>query len=97
MTSEPDPSRDATAAHLTPEPHIPEPSIAELGEQARRVLSALAERPDLMAFSELLSLNEFAGQCLGQSARTLAAHGSWSQVAGVAGTTKQAAWARWRG
>ena len=28
-------------------------------------------------------------------ARTLAESQSWSSVAGLAGTTKQAAWARW--
>ncbi len=73
-----------------------EPSVVELGAQARAALTALAERPDLLAFTELLSISEFVGQCVGESARTLAAHGSWSQVAGAAGTTKQAAWQRWR-
>jgi len=72
-------------------------TVAELGERARAALSALAGRPDLQAFQELLALSEFNGECLGESARTLAAHGSWSQVAGAAGTTKQAAWSRWRG
>ena len=32
---------------------------------------------------------------VGISARTLAEAQSWSSVAGLAGTTKQAAWSRW--
>ena len=71
-------------------------TVSELGGRARAALSALAGSTDLQAFRELLALSEFAGECLGESARTLAAHGSWSQVAGVAGTTRQAAWSRWR-
>ena len=74
-----------------------DPSVAELAEQARDALRALACRSELEAFQELLDLSRLAGECLGESARTLAAHSSWSQVAGVAGTTKQAAWSRWRG
>ncbi len=73
-----------------------EATVSELGERARAALSALAGRTDLQAFQELLVLSEFAGECLGESARILAAHGSWSLVAGAAGTTKQAAWSRWR-
>ena len=72
-------------------------SVAELTEQARTALSALATRPELEAFQELLGLSEFVGQCVGECARSLAGHGSWSQVAQATGTTKQAAWSRWRG
>lgn len=68
----------------------------ELAEQARRALTLLARRPDKAAFGELLGMYEAVGTALGESARTLADHGSWSQVADVAGVTKQAAWYRWR-
>ena len=71
--------------------------VAELAEQARAALSALATRPELAAFQELLGLSEFVGECVGECARSLAEHGSWSQVAQATGTTKQAAWSRWRG
>lgn len=72
-------------------------SVTELAEQAREALRALATRPELEAFQELLGLSEVVGECLGESARSLAEHGSWSQVAEATGTTKQAAWSRWRG
>jgi hypothetical protein len=71
-------------------------SVPSLAEQARTALRALAARPEPEAFQQLLALSQLTGECLGESARTLAAHGSWSQVASVAGTTKQAAWSRWR-
>jgi hypothetical protein len=71
-------------------------SAAELGELARQALTALAHRGTQEAFAELLSMNAHVGQCLGDAARTLAANGSWSQVADLSGTTKQAAWSRWR-
>ena len=72
-------------------------SVAQLAEQAREALSALAKRPELEAFKALLGLSEVIGECVGESARSLAEHGSWSQVAEVTGTTKQAAWSRWNG
>jgi hypothetical protein len=72
-------------------------SVAELTEQARAALRALATRPELEAFQGLLSLSEYAGECVGECARSLAEHGSWSRVAEATGTTKQAAWSRWRG
>lgn len=72
-------------------------STAELGQLARAALSALALRGDPDAFAELLGMNAYVGECLGEAARTLAANGSWSQVGDVSGTTKQAAWARWSG
>jgi len=69
---------------------------AELGDLARAVLTALARRGDDAAFAELLTMNGHVGICLGDAARALAAGGSWSQVADLSGTTKQAAWSRWR-
>lgn len=70
---------------------------SELGEIARSAMSLLAQRGDQEAFSELLTLNGHAGQCLGEGARQLATAGSWAQVADLAGVSKQAVWSRWRG
>ena len=68
----------------------------ELGTLARDAMSLLAQRGDQAAFSELLTLSGHAGQCLGEGARQLASAGSWTQVADLAGVSKQAVWSRWR-
>jgi hypothetical protein len=73
------------------------PSIAKLTEQARTAIQTLATRPEVEAFHALLGLSQLVGESVGESARLLAAHSSWSQVADVSGTTKQAAWSRWSG
>ena len=70
-----------------------EPSDIEA--DVRALLSALAANSDPAAFQALLGLSQYLGECLGLSARTLAEARSWGDVAGVAGTTKQAAWSRW--
>jgi hypothetical protein len=80
-----------TADNLNP------PTIAQLTKQAREATQALARRPDVEAFHALLGLSQLVGESLGVSARLLAANSSWSQVAEVSGTTRQAAWARWSG
>jgi hypothetical protein len=63
---------------------------------AQAALESLAQRNDPDAFAQLLRLAQINGECLGISARTLAEESSWSGVADMAGTTKQAAWSRWR-
>ncbi len=88
-----------------PEPSdTPSPSLSSgagagdvdaLRARAREAIDALAACPDPAAFHALLVLSEEVGLALATSARTLAAGSSWSQVAAVSGTTKQAAWARW--
>jgi predicted choloylglycine hydrolase len=67
----------------------------ELAEVARAAIQVLAESDDPAAFAHLLGLSRRVGECLGVSARNLAGGRSWSGVADVAGTTRQAAWARW--
>jgi hypothetical protein len=67
----------------------------ELAEVARAALRGLAESDDPAAFAHLLQLSEQIGESLAVSARNLAAGRSWSGVADLAGTTRQAAWARW--
>ena len=68
---------------------------ADIEAEARTLLDALATSTDPAAFQTLLGLSQYVGECLGISARTLAGAESWSSVAGLAGTTKQAAWERW--
>lgn len=77
-------------------PSLHELDPASLGRLARAAMSELAERGDQASFAELLTMNGHAGVALGAAARALAANGSWSQVADLTGTTKQAAWSRWR-
>jgi hypothetical protein len=67
----------------------------EIAAEVRALLGALAGSTDPAAFQSLLDLSRFVGECLGTSARTLAEAQSWTEVAGLAGTTKQAAWSRW--
>jgi hypothetical protein len=70
-----------------------DPSAIEA--EVRTQLGALTANSDPAAFQVLLGLSQYLGECLGQSARTLAESQSWGDVADVAGTTKQAAWSRW--
>lgn len=71
-------------------------SPAQAGAAARALVDELAAHPDPAAFQELISLSDHIGRALGASARLLAEAGSWSEVATYAGTSKQAAWSRWR-
>jgi len=68
----------------------------ELGALARDAMSILARRGDPEAFSQLLTMNAHAGQCLGEAARHLAAAASWTEVADLSGVSRQAVWSRWR-
>ena len=74
-----------------------EQSSAQLAADALALIDELAAKPEPAAFQELISLSDHLGRALGASARLLAESGSWSQVATYAGTSKQAAWSRWRG
>ena len=71
-------------------------SSSDLGALARDAMSILALRGDQEAFSQLLTMNAHAGQCLGEGARRLASAESWTQVADLSGVSKQAVWSRWR-
>ena len=68
---------------------------SDIEADVRAQLDGLAASSDPAAFQTLLALSQYLGECLGRSARTLAESQSWGEVAGVAGTTKQAAWSRW--
>ncbi len=80
----------------SPDPRLDSLSTAEVAELARRAMSVLASRADQESFSALVDLQSHAGVSLGEAARGLAAYGSWAQVGDLMGTTKQAAWSRWR-
>jgi hypothetical protein len=69
----------------------------ELAEIADASMRWLARSDDPAAFANLLQLTRLASECLGVAARTLAHERSWSEVGDIAGTTRQAAWERWRG
>ncbi len=71
-------------------------SIEPLVNRVRDAVTQLARKPEPAAFQALLSLYESLGSAIGESARTLAAHGSWSWVGDAAGVSRQAAWYRWR-
>lgn len=68
----------------------------EVAALVRQAMSVLASRADQESFRALVDLQGHAGLCLGEAARGLAAQGSWTQVGELMGTTKQAAWSRWR-
>ena len=68
----------------------------ELAALVESAVAALAHSADPAAFSHLLDLTRVTGESLGVAARTLADHSSWSWVADAAGTSRQAAWERWR-
>jgi hypothetical protein len=74
-------------AHATP---------SELADVAEASMRLLAQSEEPAAFGYLIELTGLAGECLGVAARTLAHESSWSQVGNIAGTTRQAAWERWR-
>jgi hypothetical protein len=67
----------------------------QLADVAEVAVRALALHEDPAAFTYLLRLTRVVGECVGVSARTLAQEGSWSRVADIAGTSRQAAWERW--
>ena len=74
-------------AHATP---------SDLADLAQASIRLLAESEDPAAFGYLLELTRLVGESLGLAARTLAHESSWLQVANIAGTSRQAAWERWR-
>jgi hypothetical protein len=71
-------------------------SEGELAALIYRIADELSTRSTREAFAELLHVMAYVGERVGDAARTLAASDSWSQVAQVSGTSKQAAWERWR-
>lgn len=73
----------------------PAASIDELADAARSALAELAGRNETEAFQALLGMSAYVGECLSKNAQLLSAQMSWAQIADVAGTSRQNAWARW--
>lgn len=85
------------AVAATPNPRLSTMPTSELADLIRRAIDELSDRGTHEAFRALLDLLPYAGERVGHAARALAANRSWTEVAELSGTTKQAAWSRWRG
>ena len=81
----------------TSNPRLSTIPTSDLADLIRRAVDELSDRGTHEAFRALLEVLPHAGERLGHAARNLAADRSWSEVAELSGTTKQAAWSRWRG
>lgn len=68
----------------------------ELTELIFRITDELTGRGTREGFAELLRIVAYVGQGVGEAARLVAESNSWSQVAEISGTSRQAAWERWR-
>lgn len=71
-------------------------SEGELGSLICRITDELSGRGTREGFSEMLRIVAYVGQGVGDAARLVAESNSWSQVAEISGTSRQAAWERWR-
>ncbi|MCB0942793.1 MAG: hypothetical protein KDB72_21440 [Mycobacterium sp.] len=71
-------------------------SESEMAALIFRITDELSARGTREGFAELLRIVAYVGERVGDTARLLAASNSWSQVAEISGTSKQAAWERWR-
>lgn len=71
-------------------------SEEQLAVLLQAVVTELAGRGTPESFSALIEASTHVGTSLGESARQIAARSSWTQVGELSGTTKQAAWSRWR-
>ena len=69
---------------------------AELAALICRVTDELSGRGTREGFAELLRVVAYTGQQVGHAARLVAESNSWSQVGEISGTSRQAAWERWR-
>ncbi|MEI6254735.1 MAG: hypothetical protein WCP30_18215 [Mycobacteriaceae bacterium] len=68
----------------------------ELAALIVRITDELSGRGTREGFAELLRIVAYAGQRVGDAARLVAESNSWSQVGEISGTSRQAAWERWR-
>ncbi|GAA3690140.1 hypothetical protein GCM10022204_01230 [Microlunatus aurantiacus] len=79
-----------------PQDSLDQLSDGELDALIRAAVAELTSRGTTESFALLVALSGLVGTSLGEAARLVAERGSWSQVAQISGTTKQAAWSRWR-
>lgn len=68
----------------------------ELAALICRVTDELSGRGTREGFAEMLRIVAYVGQQVGDAARRVAESDSWSRVAEISGTSRQAAWERWR-
>lgn len=78
------------------EPPLDGLTEAELGALICRITDELSGRGTREGFAELLRIVAYTGQRVGDAARLVAESDSWSQVGEISGTSRQAAWERWR-
>jgi hypothetical protein len=81
---------------MVADPDLEGLSEGEMAALIFRITDELSARGTRAAFAQLLRVVTHVGERVGEAARLLAASNSWSQVAEVSGTSKQAAWERWR-
>ena len=81
---------------MTADPDFSDLTERQMAALIYRITDELSTRGTRPAFADLLQVVAYVGERVGVAARTLAASNSWSQVAEVSGTSKQAAWERWR-
>lgn len=86
----------ATGPDVPAEQTLDRLSEGELAALIRRASDELSARGTREGFAELLGLVGYLGERVGETARLLAMSNSWSQVAEISGTSRQAAWERWR-
>lgn len=86
----------ATASDFPAELPLDRLTEGELAALIRRISDELTARGSHEGFAELLQAVAYVGERVGESARQLATSNSWSQVAEISGTSRQAAWERWR-
>ena len=79
-----------------PDTPVEDMTEGELAALIHRGIDELSARGSREAFAELLRVVAYTGEKVGEAARLLATSNSWAQVADVSGTSKQAAWERWR-
>ena len=79
-----------------PDFSLSDASEGEMAALIYRITDELSSRGTSESFAEMLKVVAYVGERVGDSARQLASSNSWSQVAQVSGTSKQAAWERWR-
>ncbi len=72
-------------------------STADITDRILTAIDELAGRGTHESFTAMLTVTTHAGQRVGDAARALAANTSWTEVGQLTGTSKQAAWSRWRG
>jgi hypothetical protein len=87
MTDRPDPATELPLDGLTE---------GELAALICRITDELSDRGTREGFAELLRIVAYAGQRVGDAARLVAESNSWSHVGEISGTSRQAAWDRWR-